>query len=158
MKKQFLMVSVLVGLSLTATAVKASGTASNIDASTTVLSHKKETLSEVIQSLIKKDFVGAYASTSASLTISILENYQNNQSAYLKASKAEQALFNETVQSIVNQAGVSDEKTNNWVKEINKSAKAINAIWSVLAIEPKIEADFTNESEQNQDLIVVFQN
>jgi hypothetical protein len=159
MKKQFLMVSVLVGLSLTATAVKASGTASNVDASTTVLSHKKETLSEVIQSLIKKDFVGANASTSASLTISILENYQNNQSAYLKASKAEQVLFNKTVQAIVNQGtGVMDEKTNVWVKEINKSAKAINAIWSVLATEPKIDADFSNETEQKEDLIVVFQN
>lgn len=158
MKKQFLMVSVLVGLSLTATAVKASGTVSNVDASTTVLSNKKETLSEVIQSLIKKDFAGAHASSSASLTISILENYQNNQSAYLKASKAEQALFNATVQSIANQAVASDEKTNVWVKEINKSAKAINAIWSVLANEPKIEADFSNESEQNEDLIVVFQN
>jgi hypothetical protein len=153
------MVSVLVGLSLTATAVKASGTASNVDASTTVLSHKKETLSEVIQSLIKKDFVGANASTSASLTISILENYQNNQSAYLKASKAEQVLFNKTVQAIVNQGtGVMDEKTNVWVKEINKSAKAINAIWSVLATEPKIDADFSNETEQKEDLIVVFQN
>ncbi len=159
MKKQFLMVSVLVGLSLTATAVKASGTASNVDASTTVLSHKKETLSEVIQSLIKKDFVGANASTSASLTISILENYQNNQSAYLKASKAEQVLFNKTVQAIVNQGtGVMDEKTNVWVKEINKSAKAINAIWSVLATEPKIDADFSNDTEQKEDLIVVFQN
>ncbi len=159
MKKQFLMVSVLVGLSLTTQAVKASGTASKVDASTTTLSHKRETLSEVIQTLIKKEFVGAYASSSASLTISILENYQNNQSAYLKASKAEQALFNETVQSIVNQGSVnSDEKTNNWVKEINKSAKAINAIWSVLAIEPKIEADFSNVSEQKEDLIVVFQN
>jgi hypothetical protein len=159
MKKQFLMVSVLVGLSLTATAVKASGTASNVDASTTVLSHKKETLSEVIQSLIKKDFVGANASTSASLTISILENYQNNQSAYLKASKAEQVLFNKTVQAIVNQGtDVMDEKTNVWVKEINKSAKAINAIWSVLATEPKIDTDFSNDSEQKEDLIVVFQN
>jgi CxxC motif-containing protein (DUF1111 family) len=159
MKKQFLMVSVLVGLSLTATAVKASGTASNADASTTILSHKKETLSEVIQSLIKKDFVGANASTSASLTISILENYQNNQSAYLKASKAEQVLFNKTVQAIVNQGtGVMDEKTNVWVKEINKSAKAINAIWSVLATEPKIDTDFSNDSEQKEDLIVVFQN
>ena len=159
MKKQFLMVSVLVGLSLTATAVKASGTASNVDASTTVLSHKKETLSEVIQSLIKKDFVGANASTSASLTISILENYQNNQSAYLKASKAEQVLFNKTVQAIVNQGtGVADEKTNAWVKEINKSAKAINAIWSILATEPKIDADFSNDTEQKEDLIVVFQN
>ncbi|MHA8106026.1 hypothetical protein [Aquirufa sp. 5-AUSEE-100C1] len=159
MKKQFLMVSVLVGLSLTATAVKASGTASNVDASTTVLSHKKETLSEVIQSLIKKDFVGANASTSASLTISILENYQNNQSAYLKASKAEQVLFNKTVQAIVNQGtGAADEKTNVWVKEINKSAKAINAIWSVLATEPKIDADFSNDTEQKEDLIVVFPN
>jgi hypothetical protein len=159
MKKQFLMVSVLVGLSLTATAVKASGTASNVDASTTVLSHKKETLSEVIQSLIKKDFVGANASTSASLTISILENYQNNQSAYLKVSKAEQVLFNKTVQAIVNQGtGAADEKTNVWVKEINKSAKAINAIWSVLATEPKIDADFSNDTEQKEDLIVVFQN
>ena len=158
MKKQILMVSVLVGLSLTTAAVKASGTASNVDASTTVLSNKKETLSEVIQSLIKKDFVGAYASTSASLTISILENYQNNQSAYLKASKAEQALFNETVKSIANQAVVSDEKTNVWVKEINKSAKAINAIWAVLATEPKIDADFFNDTEQNENLIVVFQN
>ena len=43
MKKQILMVSVLVGLSLTTAAVKASGTASNVDASTTVLSNKKET-------------------------------------------------------------------------------------------------------------------
>jgi len=159
MKKQFLMVSVLVGLSLTATAVKASGTASNVDASTTILSNKKETLSEVIQSLIKKDFVGSNTSTSASLTISILENYQNNQSAYLKVSKADQALFNKTVQAIVNQnTGVSDEKTNVWVKEINKSAKAINAIWSVLAVEPKIDVDFYNETEQKEDLIVVFQN
>jgi hypothetical protein len=158
MKKQFLMVSVLVGLSLTTTAVKASGTASNVDASTTVLSNNKETLSEVIQSLIKKDFLGAHATTSASLTISILENYQNNQSAYLKANKTDQALFNKTVNSIVNQTGVSDEKTNNWVKEINKSAKAINAIWAVLSIEPEINADFSNDSEQNQDLIVVFQN
>lgn len=159
MKKQFLMVSVLVGLSLTATAVKASGTASNVDASTTVLSNKKETLSEVIQSLIKKDFVGSNATTSVSLTISILENYQNNQSAYLKVNKTEQALFNKTVQAIVNQgAGLSDEKTNVWVKEITKSAKAINAIWSVLAIEPKIDADFYNETEQKDDLIVVFQN
>jgi CxxC motif-containing protein (DUF1111 family) len=158
MKKQFLMVSVLVGLSLTTTAVKASGTASSMDASTTVLSNKKETLSEVIQSLIKKDFVGAYASTSASLTISILENYQNNQSAYLKASKAEQALFNETVKTIANQAVALDEKTSIWVKEINKSARAINAIWAVLATEPNVDADFYNETEQNQDLIVVFQN
>ena len=158
MKKQILMVSVLVGLSLTTTAVKASGTASNLDASTTVLSNKKETLSEVIQSLIKKDFVGAYASTSASLTISILENYQNNPRAYLTASKAEQALFNETVKSIANQAVVSDEKSNVWVKEINKSAKAINAIWAVLATEPKIDADFSNDTEQNENLIVVFQN
>jgi patatin-like phospholipase/acyl hydrolase len=110
------------------------------------------------QSLIKKDFLGAHATTSASLTISILENYQNNQSAYLKASKAEQALFNETVKSIANQAVVSDEKTNVWVKEINKSAKAINAIWAVLATEPKIDADFSNDTEQNENLIVVFQN
>ncbi len=159
MKKQFLMVSVLVGLSLTTTAVKANGTASNVDTSTIVLSLNKETLSEVIQSLIKKEFLGAYASSSASLTISILENYQNNQSAYLKASKAEQVLFNKTVQAIVNQGtGVMDEKTNVWVKEINKSAKAINAIWSVLATEPKIDTDFSNDSEQKEDLIVVFQN
>ena len=109
--------------------------------------------------MIKKDFVGANASTSASLTISILENYQNNQSAYLKASKAEQVLFNKTVQAIVNQGtGAADEKTNVWVKEINKSAKAINAIWSVLATEPKIDTDFSNDSEQKEDLIVVFQN
>ncbi len=51
-----------------------------------------------------------------------------------------------------------DEKTNVWVKEINKSAKAINAIWSVLATEPKIDTDFSNDSEQKEDLIVVFQN
>ena len=157
MKKQILMIGVLVGLNLIATAAKANGTTSKVDVSTTGLSIKKETLSEVIQNLIKKDYAGASASSTASLTISILENYQNNQSAYLKATKAEQALFNETVKSIVNQASTS-EKTSNWIKEINKSAKAINTIWAVLGTEPKIEADLNTISEQNEDLVVVFQN
>lgn len=157
MKKQILMIGVLVGLNLIATAAKANGIASSVDVSATKLSIKKETLSEVIQLLIKKDYVGASASSTASLTISILENYQNNQSAYLKATKAEQALFNETVQSIANQV-VTSEKTSNWIKEINKSAKAINTIWAVLEAEPKIESDLDIISEQNQDLVVVFQN
>lgn len=157
MKKQILMIGVLVGLNLIATAAKANGTTSTVDVTTTELSIKKETLSEVIQNLIKKDYAGASASSTASLTISILENYQNNQSAYLKATKAEQALFNETVKSIVNQASTS-EKTSNWIKEINKSAKAINTIWAVLGTELKIEADLNTISEQNEDLVVVFQN
>ncbi len=157
MKKQILMIGVLVGLNLIATAAKANGTTSTVDVTTTELSNKKETLSEVIQTLIKKDYMGASASSTASLTISILENYQNNQSAYLKATKAEQALFNETVKSIVNQES-SSEKTSNWIKEINKSAKAINAIWAVLGTEPNIDADLNTISEQNEDLVVVFQN
>lgn len=157
MKKQILMIGVLVGLNLIATAAKANGTTSNVGVTTTVLSINKETLSEVIQTLIKKDYVGASASSTASLTISILENYQNNQSAYLKATKAEQALFNETVRSIANQV-VTSEKTSNWIKEINKSAKAINTIWAILEAEPKIESDLTIFSEQTQELVVVFQN
>lgn len=157
MKKQILMIGVLVGLNLIATAAKANGTTSNVGVTTTELSINKETLSEVIQTLIKKDYVGASASSTASLTISILENYQNNQSAYLKATKAEQALFNETVRSIANQV-VTSEKTSNWIKEISKSAKAINTIWAILEAEPKIESDLTIFSEQTQELVVVFQN
>ena len=158
MKKNILMIGVLVGLNLIQAEAKASGTVSNFDASTTTLSTRKETLSDVIQLLIKKDFTGAHVSSSASLTISILENFQNNQSAYLKASKAEQALFNETVKSISNQANnFQDEKTLVWLKEINKSAKAINAIWAVIATEPVIEADIMNTTEENNAFVVVFQ-
>ena len=60
MKKQILMIGVLVGLNLIATAAKANGTTSTVDVSTTGLSIKKETLSEVIQSLIQKTRLGGF--------------------------------------------------------------------------------------------------
>ena len=127
MNSKLVLVSCLMGLGLIATDVKASGSNQNVNNSNLV-STKSETLSEVIQILIRKENVGTKPSAT-SLTISILEDYQNNNQAYLKASQEDKITFNHTIHTILSQGNtISDEKTLNWMKEIKKSALAINTV------------------------------
>ena len=157
MKSKIVLVSCLMGLGLIATDVKASGSNQNVNNSNLV-STKSETLSEVIQILIRKENMGTKASAT-SLTISILEDYQNNNQAYLKASQEDKITFNQTINTIFSQGNtISDEKTLNWLKEIKKSAAAINTVWAILA-EQKVDTEISNNfSEQNESLVVVFKN
>jgi hypothetical protein len=143
------------GLGLIATDVKASGSNQNVNHSNLV-STKSETLSEVIQILIRKENAGT-KSSATSLTISILEDYQNNNQAYVKVSQEDKNTFNQTISTIFSQVNtISDEKTLNWVKEIKKSATAINTVWAILE-EQKVDSEVSNNfSEQNESLIVVF--
>ncbi|RXK52477.1 hypothetical protein [Aquirufa rosea] len=158
MKKNLLVISCLVGLSLIGAEAKASGNIRNNETSTSNLSIKKETLSEVIQNFIKKNNSTTKPSA-ASLTISILEDYQSGNSAYLSASKQDKITFNQTIQTISRQAqNFSDDKSLNWMKEINKSAKAINTIWAILGQEPVIDSNLDLEFEQKPELVVVFKN
>jgi hypothetical protein len=143
------------GLGIIATDVKASGSNQNVNHSNLV-STKSETLSEVIQILIRKENAGT-KSSATSLTISILEDYQNNNQAYVKVSQEDKNTFNQTISTIFSQVNtISDEKTLNWVKEIKKSATAINTVWAILE-EQKVDSEISNNfSEQNESLIVVF--
>lgn len=155
MKSKIVLVSCLMGLGLIATDVKASGSNQNVNHSNLV-STKSETLSEVIQILIRKENAGT-KSSATSLTISILEDYQNNNQAYVKVSQEDKNTFNQTISTIFSQVNtISDEKTLNWVKEIKKSATAINTVWAILE-EQKVDSEVSNNfSEQNESLIVVF--
>jgi hypothetical protein len=143
------------GLGLIATDVKASGSNQNVNHSNLV-SKKSETLSEVIQILIRKENAGT-KSSATSLTISILEDYQNSNQAYVKVSQEDKNTFNQTINTIFSQVStISDEKTLNWMKEIKKSATAINTVWAILE-EQKVESEISNNfSEQNESLVVVF--
>ena len=155
MKSKIVLISCLMGLGLIATEAKASGTNQNVRHSNLV-STKGETLSEVIQILIRKENVGTKPSAT-SLTISILEDYQNNNQAYVKVSQEDKITFNQTIQTILSQGNtISDEKTLNWMKEIKKSATAINTVWAILA-EQKVETEISNNfTEQNESLVVIF--
>ena len=155
MKSKLVLVSCLMGLGLIATDVKASGSNQNVNHSSLV-SKKSETLSEVIQILIRKENAGT-KSSATSLTISILEDYQNSNQAYVKVSQEDKNTFNQTINTIFSQVNtISDEKTLNWMKEIKKSATAINTVWAILE-EQKIESEISNNfSEQNESLVVVF--
>jgi predicted small secreted protein len=143
------------GLGLIATDVKASGSNQNVNHSSLV-SKKSETLSEVIQILIRKENAGT-KSSATSLTISILEDYQNSNQAYVKVSQEDKNTFNQTINTIFSQMNtISDEKTLNWMKEIKKSATAINTVWAILE-DQKVESEISNNfSEQNESLVVVF--
>ena len=155
MKSKIVLVSCLMGLGLIATDVKASGSNQNVNHSNLV-STKSETLSEVIQILIRKENAGT-KSSATSLTISILEDYQNSNQAYVKVSQEDKNTFNQTINTIFSQVNtISDEKTLNWMKEIKKSATAINTVWAILE-EQKVESEISNNfSEQNESLVVVF--
>ena len=119
MKKTLLLASCLIGLNLVAVA----GEAARSFNRSNDLSVKTETLSEVITSLIRKD-AQVKSASAASLTISILQDFQNNKTEFLKVSDSEKAVFNQTIKTISEQGqNFSDTKTLNWIKEINQEAK-----------------------------------
>ena len=154
MNSKITVISVLLGLGLINSTVQASG----LTGITTIVlvSSKSETLSEVIQTLILKENSGTKTS-SASLTISILEDYQKNNQNYLKISTEDKAIFNTTIKTIISQGdNITDPSTLTWIKEISKSAKAINIVWAVVEEEKSIETPTNNLSETSLDTIFVF--
>jgi hypothetical protein len=152
MKKTLLLASCLIGLNLVAVA----GEEARSFNRSNDLSVKTETLSEVITSLIRKD-AQVKSASAATLTISILEDFQNNNTSYLKVSDSEKAVFNQTIKTISEQGqNFSDVKTLNWIKEINQAAKKINLVWSIVSAEPVIDTNFDNSSEQQEHLIVML--
>jgi hypothetical protein len=152
MKKTLLLASCLIGLNLVAVA----GEDARSFNRSNDLSVKTETLSEVITSLIRKD-AQLKSASAASLTISILEDFQNNKAEFLKVSESEKVVFNQTIKTISEQGqNFSDTKTLNWIKEINQSAKKINLVWSIVSTEPVIDSNFDNNSEQQEHFIVVL--
>ena len=152
MKKTLLLASCLIGLNLVAVA----GEEARSFNRSNDLSVKTETLSEVITSLIRKD-AQLKSASAASLTISILEDFQNNKAEFLKVSESEKVVFNQTIKTISEQGqNFSDTKTLNWIKEINQAAKKINLVWSIVSTEPVIDANFDNSSEQQEHLIVML--
>ena len=152
MKKTLLLASCLIGLNLVAVA----GEEARSFNRSNDLSVKTETLSEVITSLIRKD-AQLKSASAASLTISILEDFQNNKTEFLKASESEKVVFNQTIKTISEQGqNFSDTKTLNWIKEINQAAKKINLVWSIVSAEPVIDTNFDNSSEQQEHLIVML--
>ena len=156
MKSKFLTISCLVGLSMITTAVNASGNTSKVEGSLVKMSISSETISEKIQTLTNRNNSKTQTSET-SLTISILEDYQNNQMGYLVISKEDKEIFNQTIVSISNQAqNISDEKSLKWLKEIVKSAKAINAIWGSVNQNPVIENEINPFSEITPELIIIF--
>jgi hypothetical protein len=152
MKKTLLLASCLIGLNLVAVAREEARSFNRSND----LSVKTETLSEVITSLIRKD-AQVKSASAATLTISILEDFQNNNTSYLKVTESEKAVFNQTIKTISEQGqNFSDVKTLNWIKEINQAAKKINLVWSIVSTEPVIDTNFDNSSEQQEHLIVMF--
>ena len=152
MKKTLLLASCLIGLKLVAVA----GEEARSFNRSNDLSVKTETLSEVITSLIRKD-AQVKSASAATLTISILEDFQNNNTSYLKVTESEKAVFNQTIKTISEQGqNFSDVKTLNWIKEINQAAKKINLVWSIVSTEPTIDTNFDNSSEQQEHLIVML--
>jgi hypothetical protein len=152
MKKTLLLASCLIGLNLVAVAGE---NARSFNRSND-LSVQSETLSEVITSLIRKD-AQVKSASAASLTISILEDFQNNKAQYLKVSDTEKVVFNQTIKTISEQGqNFSDSNTLNWIKEINQAAKKINIVWSIVSAEPVIDINFDNSSEQQEHLIVML--
>ncbi|MEY2635678.1 MAG: hypothetical protein RLZZ197_154 [Bacteroidota bacterium] len=152
MKKTLLLASCLIGLNLVAVA----GEEARSFNRSNDLSVKTETLSEVITSLIRKD-AQVKSASAATLTISILEDFQNNHTSYLKVTESEKAVFNQTIKTISEQGqNFSDVKTLNWIKEINQAAKKINLVWSIVSAEPVIDTNFDNSSEQQEHLIVML--
>ena len=154
MNSKITVISVLLGLGLINSTVQAS----DLTGKTTIVlvSSKSETLSEVIQTLILKENSGTKTS-SASLTISILEDYQKNNQNYLKVSKEEKAIFNATIRTIISQGdNISDVSTLTWIKEIGKAANAINVVWAVVVEEKSIETSANNLPETSLDTVVIF--
>ena len=83
--------------------------------------------------------------------------YQKNNQNYLKISKEDKTIFNETIKTIISQGdNITDVNTLTWIKEISKSANAINVVWAVVGEEKSIETSANNLPETQVDTIVVF--
>jgi len=109
MKSKITVISVLLGLGLINPTVQASGL--TVKDANAIVSSKRETLSEIIQTLISKENSGTKTS-SASLTISILEDYQKNNQKYLKVNKEDKDIFNATIKTIISQVdNITDANT-----------------------------------------------
>ena len=155
MKRKIMLISSLIGLSLIVNEVKASGIPANAGIAKAEKVNLEETLSGKFQSLYKETGKGNI--TQLTVTMNILDAYQNNQVEYLKLNKEEKTIFNETIKNLSAQAqNIQDEKSLNWIKEINKSAKNINIIWSINDKTPVIDVDLKDMTEAPSSLIVVF--
>ena len=122
----------------------------------TILTNALVTANSSTTSLIRKD-AQVKSASAASLTISILQDFQNNKTEFLKVSESEKAVFNQTIKTISEQGqNFSDTKTLNWIKEINQAAKKINLVWSIVSAEPVIDTNFDNSSDQQEHLVVVL--
>jgi hypothetical protein len=154
MNSKITVISILLGMGLINSTAQASGlTGKEVNI---LVSSKSETLSEVIKTLILKENSGI-KTTSASLTISILTDYHKNNQNYLKINKQEKAIFNATIKTIISQVdNIKDSNTLTWIKEIGKSAKAINVVWAVVEEEKSIETSTNNLSETHVDTFIVF--
>ena len=153
MKRKIMLISSLIGLSLIVNEVKASGTTLNAVKNTTSVVTLEETLSEKFQSLFKSNS----NATQMNLTANVLEAYQNNKIEFLSLTKEEKLTFNQTINNLSAQAqNIQDEKSLNWIKEINKSAKNINIIWSINDKTPVIDVDLNDMIDAPSSLIVVF--
>ena len=156
MKRKIMLISSLIGLSLIVNEVKASGTQVNAVKNVTEVATLEESLSEKLQTLLKRD-LNKTNTTQLNLTINVLDAYQNNNLEYLAISKDEKLQFNQTIQNLTKQAeNIQDEKSLNWIKEINKSAKNINLIWSLNDKNPVIDVDSQDMIEAPKAVIVIF--
>ena len=152
MKRKIMLITGLIGLSLIVNEVKASDTTLNVVNNTTSVVTLEETLSEKFQSLYKSS-----NATQLNLTVNVLEAYQSNKIEFLTLSKEEKITFNQTIKNLSSQAqNIQDEKSLNWIKEINKSAKNINIIWSINDKTPVIDVDLNDMIDAPSSLIVVF--
>ncbi len=152
MKRKIMLISSLIGLSLIVNEVKASGTTLAVVNNTTSVVTVEETLSEKFQSLFKRN-----NASQLNLAVNVLEAYQNNKIDILALTKEEKITFNQTIKNLSSQAqNIQDEKSLNWIKEINKSAKNINIIWSINDKTPVIDVDLKDMTEAPSSLIVVF--
>lgn len=156
MKRKIMLISSLIGLSLIVNEVKASGTTGNAVKNATEVATLEETLSGKLQSLFKKD-LGKTSATQLNLTMSVLDAYQNNKLEYLALTKEEKVQFNQTIENLTSQVqNIQDEKSLNWIKEINKSARNINIIWSINDKTPVIDVETKDMIEAPSAFIVVF--
>ncbi len=152
MRRKIMLISSLIGLSLIVNEVKASGTTLAVVNNTTSVVTIEETLSEKFQSLFKRN-----NASQLNLAVNVLEAYQNNKIDILALTKEEKITFNQTIKNLSSQAqNIQDEKSLNWIKEINKSAKNINIIWSINDKTPVIDVDLKDMTEAPSSLIVVF--
>lgn len=155
MKRQIIMIAGLIGLSL----ISAEGNACvTLNETSVVQPTKVETLTEKFQSLVKKENYN-FSAEKIKTTLSILELYQEGNASFLLAKPAEKLAFNTCIQQLSKvENNKMDQGSLNWIKEINKSATAINIVWSIQEQEPIVDLANTTLNEDKTEIMVVFQN